>query len=313
MPTPGVTDGRVVAADLLAVITSVVLVAGVVVTPLGELRALAIVIGLPFVLLVPGYALVSAVFPRAGELAPDRETGSSWLARLGISVAGSGIAIAVVGGVLDFTVWGFERTAIIAGLSVFTLVATAIAWYRRRLLPTADQAGFDLDTVRSYFGTVVVGESAVSVVLTLVVILAAAGAVGVVAEKSTESGSTVELYLLGQNDSGELTAGSYPSNVTVGDPITTGIGVGTSRSPFDGYVVTRLERVTVDGETVSVSESQQLDRIDLRVPAGETRITRHTVQPSMAGERLRLTYRLYRNGSNSVFRQTHVWITVEPR
>lgn len=313
MPIPGVMDGRVLAADLLAVVTSIALMVGVVVTPLGELRVLAIVIGLPFVLLVPGYALVSAVFPRSGELTPDSETGPSWLGRLGGSVAGSGIAIAVVGGLLDFTVWGFERTAILAGLSVFALVATTIAWYRRRQLPTADQAGFDLDSVRSYTRTVVFGESAVSVVLTLVVILAAAGAVGVVADESTESGSVVELYILGQDDSGELTAGSYPSNVTVGDSITTGIGVGTSRSPFDGRVVTRLERVTVDGETVTVSESQELDRTDIRVPAGETTVTRHTVQPSMAGERLRLTYRLYRNGSNSALRQAHVWITVEPR
>lgn len=312
MSNLGVPNDRAPAADLLAVVVSVVLVAGVVFTPLGELRVLAVVIGLPFVLLVPGYALVSAVFPRAGEVAPDADTGVSWLARLGLSVAGSGIAITVVGGVLDFTIWGFDRTAIIAGLSTFTLAAAAVAWYRRRRVPMPDQAGTDLGSVRSAVRTAVDAQSAVGVVLTVLVVVAAAGAIGVVADESTGGGSVVELYVLGQNDSGELAAGDYPSNVTVGEPITAGIGVGTSDSAFDGYVVTRLERVTVDGETVTVEQSRQLDRSEFRVPAGERTVRRHAVEPSVAGERLRMTYRLYRDGSADPIRRVHFWITVEP-
>ena len=105
--------------------------AGVAFTPLGAWRPFAVVGGLPFVLLVPGYAIVSAVFPRAGEAAPNAEQ-TSWTARLGLSVAASCIAIALVGGVLDFTVWGFERTAVVVGLSVVTLGATAIAWFLLR-------------------------------------------------------------------------------------------------------------------------------------------------------------------------------------
>lgn len=307
----GVTDSRVLAADLLAIVAGVVLVVGIAFTPLSELRVLAIVVGLPVILLIPGYALVSAVFPRAGELAPGSGTETSWLARLGASVAGSGIAITVVGWLLDFTIWGFDRAAILVGLSLLTVVATAVAWYRRRQLPTADQAGTDFDTVRSHVYTAAGNQSAVSVILTITVVIAAAGAVGVVADESTSNGSVVELYVLGQNESGELAAGSYPSNVTVGEPITTGVGVGTSESAFDGYVITRLERVTVEGDTVTVEESRRLDRIDFEVPAGERIVNRHTVEPSMAGERLRMTYRLYRNGSDSALRQVHVWIRVE--
>jgi uncharacterized membrane protein len=312
MLEPGVTDNRVLAADLLVIITSVILVVGIVFTPLSELRALAIVAGLLFILLVPGYALVSAVFPRAGELAPGSGTETSWLARIGASVAGSGIAITVVGGLLDFTIWGFDRAAILVGLSVLTVAATAVAWHRRRRLPTADQAGTDFDAVRSHIDTVVSNQSATSVILSIIVIITVAGAVGVVADESTSSGSVVELYVLGQDDSGELAAGSYPSNVTVGEPVTTGIGVGTSEAAFDGYVITRLERVTTDGDTVTVRESRQLGRTDVEVPAGERIVYRHTIQPSMAGERLRMTYRLYRTGSDSALRQVHVWVTVEP-
>lgn len=308
----GVPNNRVLAADLFAVVATVILLAGIVFTPLGDIRVLAVVIGLPFVLLVPGYALVSAVFPRRGDLAPDSATEISWVARIGASVAGSGIALTVVGVMLDFTIWGFDRTAIVVGLSVVSVGATAVAWYRRRSLDTAYQAGIGLGAVRSTVRTAVIDESAVSVVLTILMVIATAGAVGVVAEESTSDGSVIELYVLGENESGELTAGAYPSNATVGDPITAGVGVGTSTLSFDGYVTVRLERVTVDGDDVTVRESRRLGRIDIQLSPGERTIRRHTVQPSMAGEELRMTYRLYRTGSESPLRQVHVWLTVRP-
>jgi uncharacterized membrane protein len=312
MSNAGVTDGHTRTADLLVTVASIPLVAGIVFTPLGEWRPLAVAVGLPFVLLVPGYALVSAVFPRAGDVISESATGTSWTARLGLSIAGSGIAIALVSGVLDITIWGFERTAVVIGLSAFTLAATAVAWYRRRLLSTTDQAGADFDAIRSRTRSIAVGDGVVGVALTIIVLVTAAGAVGVVADQSTGTASVTEFYVLGENESGDLVAESYPSNVTVGEPTTVGIGVGTSGSGFDGRVVTTLERVTVDGDTVRVGESRELDRFDVRVSAGETNVTRQTVRPSMAGERLRLTVRLYRNGTDSAIRQVHVWLTVRP-
>ena len=312
MSDPGVSNDRVPAADLFAVVGSVALLAGVVFTPLSNIGVLTTVIGLPFVLLVPGYALVSAVFPRRGDLASSSTTEISWVARIVVSVAGSGIALTVVGVVLDYTVWGFDRTAILVGLSAVSVGATAVAWYRRRGLATAYQAGTDLGAVRSAVHTIAIGESAVSVVLTVVVLLAAAGAVGVVADESTGDGSVIELYVLGEDESGELAAGAYPSNVTAGEPITAGVGVGTSRVSFDGYVTVRLERVMIEGDEVTVTESRRLGRIDVQLAPGERTVRRHTADPSLVGERLRMTYRLYRTGSDAPLRQVHVWVTVRP-
>ena len=311
MSTTGAADGRQLPADLIGVVASVAVALLVVFSPLGDWRPLAVVVGLPFVLLVPGYALVSAAFPRAGELSPGSDRRTSWLARLGLSVAGSGIAIAVVGGVLDFTVWGFQRSAVVAGLSAFTLLSVGAAWYRRRRLSPADRAGVGFDAVRSRTRSIAVGGGVGSVLLTLLVVVALVGAVGVVANESADDGSVVELYVLGEDESGELVAGAYPSTVTVGEPVTVGVGVGTTDADFNGRVVATLERVSVDGETVTVRESTRLGTVDVQVSAGETAITRQTVQPSMAGDRLRMTYRLYRGESDTAFRQVHFWVTVE--
>ncbi|MDS0284553.1 DUF1616 domain-containing protein [Haloarcula onubensis] len=305
---------RTSTADLVAVVLAVALAAAVVFSPLGSVRPVALVVGLPFVLLVPGYALVSAVFPAAGETGPTPARTTSWLGRLGLSVGGSVVAVAAVGGVLDFTVWGFQREAVAVGLGLFTLAATAVAWYRRLRLPVDRRAGTDAATLAARTRSVVVGEGPAGLLLTLVVLLSAAGAVGVVAHESTEQGVVTEFYVLGQDESGDLVAENYPTNVTVGEPTTVGVGLGAAGSgPFEGTVVASLERVTRENDTVRIRESRRLDTFEMRVQPGETTVRRHTVQLPLAGERLRLTYRLYRRGSDRPLRQVHVWLTVTPQ
>ncbi|WP_254273438.1 DUF1616 domain-containing protein [Haloarcula marina] len=300
-------------ADLVAVLAAVAVAALVVFSPLGEWRPLAVAVGVPFALVVPGYALVSAAFPRAGDVAPTASTRTSWVARLGLSAAGSVVAVAIVGWTLDFTVWGFQRSAVVAGLCLLTVAATALAWGRRRRLTDGRPAGADRRAVASRVRTVVAGEGVLGIALTLVVVVAAAAAVGVVADASTDRGDVTEFYVLGENDSGALTAGSVPSEMTVDRPTTVGIGVGAYGSNgFEGTVVGRLERVTVDGDAVTVEDSRELVSFPVAVDAGESTVTRHTVSPQRAGDRLRLTYRLYREGTDAPTRAVHVWVTVEP-
>ncbi|MBV0923976.1 DUF1616 domain-containing protein [Halomicroarcula limicola] len=299
------------AADLWGVVLSVGLAAAVAFTPLGEWRPAAILVGLPFVLLVPGYALVSAVFPRAGEAAPSSFSETSWLARLGLSVGGSVVAIAVVGVVLDFTVWGFRRTAVLSGLSLVTLAATAFAFYRRRRTPADARVSLRFSTIRSRTRDAVTGGGVVGIALSVLVVVAAAGAVGVVARDSTPSSNVTAFYVLGENAAGDLRADSQPKRLTAGEPATVGIGVDV-RGPesFEGRVVGSLERVSVDGDSVRVRRSRELVRFPVRVEAGGSVVDRHVIRPSMTGERLRLTYRLYRTDDRSPVRQVHVWTTV---
>jgi uncharacterized membrane protein len=158
----------------------------------------------------------------------------------------------------------------------------------------------------------VVGDGVLGVVLTAALLVTAAGAVGLVADEAGDTGSATELYVLGQNESGDLVAGSYPSELTVDEPVTLGVGVGTvGTDGLDGTVVVRLERVSTQGETVTVEESTLLDRFPVQVAAGERTVTRHTVRPPVAGERLRLTYRLYDAGGEQPLRRVQLWVTVQ--
>lgn len=307
----GAGDGDVPTGDLLLVVVSVVVAAIVALSRVGEWRALALVVGFPFVVLVPGYALVSALFPRARDT-PLQSGASPWISRLGLSVGGSVVAVALVALPLNYTVWGFQRTPVVAGLCLLTLAATAVAWYRRSRHPPEVRAGVDAAVVGVRLRSLVAGGGIVGIVLSVVVIVTAAGAVGLVVDETTETGSVTEFYVLGENESGDLVAGSYPETLTVDEPATVGVGVGAAgNGGLDGTVVVRLERVSIQDETVVVEESTELNRISVQVDAGERSVTRHTVRPTVAGERLRLTYRLYGSEAETPLRRLQLWVTVE--
>lgn len=312
MSQPGPTDGRPPAADLLAVLAGIVLLAVVAFTPAGAWRPVALVVGLPIVLVVPGYALVAAVFPRSGGAAPTPGS-TSWVARLCLSVAGSVVAITVVGVALDFSIWGFQRAAVVVGLAAVTLAAAAVAWVRRRRLTTAEAAGVSLAAVGSRTRSLAVGGGALDAALTVLVLAAALGTVAVVTQDTTAAGDVTEFYILGETESNELVAGSYPSNLTAGEPATVGVGVGTTReSGFRGTVVATLERVAVGETATRVTDTQRLGTFDVAAPAGERTVRRHTVQPTLVGDRLRLTYRLYERGADQPFRRVQLWVSVAP-
>lgn len=166
-------------ADLAAVIVLTGLTLASVFVPVVNETPLRVAFGLCFVLFLPGYAFIAALFPEAGEspapetadpseqhaspsaekpnavpgtdaAAADTEansTASPEDARGGIDgierVALSfGLSIAIVpliGLVLNFTPWGIRLVPIVVSVSLFTLAAVAVAARRRHELPAAEQ------------------------------------------------------------------------------------------------------------------------------------------------------------------------------
>ncbi|QPV62855.1 DUF1616 domain-containing protein [Halosimplex litoreum] len=271
-----------------------------------------LVVGVPFVLLVPGYALVAAVFPRAGETTPWDERRVFWTSRLALSVGGSVVAVGAVAGALDFTVWGFAREPVAVGLVAFTVVAAAVARFRRARVPAAARVTVTPGAVGTRLRSVAVGDGVAGAALTVVVLVAAVGAAGVVAEEATSTAETTELFVVGEVD-GERVAGAHPTNLTVGRPADVTVGVGVSGpDSFDGTVVGHLERAAVEGDTVRVTRRWEVARFGVSVEPGDRSLVEHTVTPRRPGDPLRLTYRLYPDGADRPLREVHVWVAVAP-
>jgi|GEM_PF-911436 len=82
---------------------------------------LRVIVGLPMVLLLPGYALVAALFP-------DRSIGLA--ERMVMTVGGSLVSAIAAGVVLNY-ISDIRRESVLVALSIITLVASLLAYVRR--------------------------------------------------------------------------------------------------------------------------------------------------------------------------------------
>lgn len=82
-----------------------------------------IALGSLFVLFLPGYSLIEALYPRGDELSP--------LERLALSIGLSLALVPLVGLILNYTPWGIRLDPIIASLSGVTLALLIASSYRK--------------------------------------------------------------------------------------------------------------------------------------------------------------------------------------
>jgi len=80
-------------------------------------------LGGAFVLYLPGYALIEALYPRGDELEP--------LERLALSIGLSLALVPLVGLVLNYTPWGIRLTPVAVSLALLTEALMAVASYRK--------------------------------------------------------------------------------------------------------------------------------------------------------------------------------------
>jgi len=90
---------------------------------IGALTPLRYVLGAIYVLFLPGYSLVEALYPHERSLSP--------LERVALSIGLSLAVVPLVGLVLNYTPWGIRLGPVVASISVFTLSMLFIASYRK--------------------------------------------------------------------------------------------------------------------------------------------------------------------------------------
>ena len=103
----------------------------VLIPPLNEISPVRIILGLPLVLFLPGYALIAALFPRKDDL--------DGIERIALSF---GLSIAItplLGLALNYTPFGIRLTPILIVLSVFTISFAIGAYVRRSWIPEEDR------------------------------------------------------------------------------------------------------------------------------------------------------------------------------
>lgn len=246
-----------------------------------------IILGLPFVLFFPGYALIAVLFPKRSDI-----TG---VERIALSFGTSIAVAALIGLVLNYTPWGINTYSILVSLAIFILATSIAAWYRQRSLTEeerfATSFSFDLLAWR--------GQSTLDKTISIILIVAILGAIGTfgytaaipkVGERFTE------FYILGL----EGKATDYPKELMLGE---------------EGRVIVGI--VNREYETVSYRVEVTINGIGGKeigpvVLGHEEKWEREvSFSPTKVGDNQKVAFLLYKEGKPIFKEPIHLWVNVK--
>ncbi|MDG5760444.1 DUF1616 domain-containing protein [Natronococcus sp. A-GB1] len=341
-------------ADLAAMLVVTLLVNVAVFVPIVRDTPLRAPLGLAFALFVPGYVFIAALFPEAGESPtaddPDDTTrfsgesiraGIDGIERVALAFGLSIAIVPLIGLMLNFTPWGIRLTPIMLSLSGFTVLATAVAAHRRWELPAEERFAVPYRTWYAAGRSELLEpetrlDGALNVLLVLSIVLAV-GVVGfaVVSPPAGEQFSAV--YLLTEDDDGELVADGYPTEFTQGESAEVIVGVDNHEHETTDYTVVAVEQQTEtvvnesavteaggeDGNETAVNETvvteqQELERFETTLGHNESWHQTHELEPTMVGEDIRIVWLLFPDGevpdeptTDDTEYHVHLWADVE--
>ncbi len=281
---------RQLPADLTAMLVLTALVNVAVFTPVIRETPLRIPLGLAFILFVPGYVFIAALFPEAGE-SPTESTGASqtdgstgpsdeqsshtrvdgFLSATGRSgidgierlALAFGLSIAIsplIGLVLNFTPWGIRLAPIMVALTGFVVLTTAIATKRRWVLPEDERFAVPY---REWYhaGRTELFEpetrfDGVLNVLLVASIVLAVGTVSFAILVPPDGERFSAVYILTEDDDGDHVAANYPTEFVQGDSEEIVVGVDNHEHDRTEYSIVVLEQETeqIENETATVGE-----------------------------------------------------------
>ena len=102
----------------------IVLVASIILSPSNILR---IILGIPFLLFFPGYALAAALFTKGRGMDAVERVALSF----GLSIA----VVPLIGLILKYTSWGIRLETVLYSVASLIFITSVIAWVRRRVAP----------------------------------------------------------------------------------------------------------------------------------------------------------------------------------
>lgn len=319
---------RTLPVDLVFVVAVAIVTVLSIALPVVRESPLRAVVPLLFVLFVPGYAFVAALYPGAPAREDDERPSGTLTARpltnlerLMLSLGSSVVIVPLVGLGLNATPWGLGLVPMLVTLVLLTGVCVAVAAKRRSDLPEGQS--FDVSPgawYRSLTDGVFPNETRADVVLNTALVVALLFATATAGYAVFDQGSGdryTEFYVLSEGEDGRLVADDYPTDFVATESRVFSVGIHNHEGEQASYtVVTALQRVRPeDGET-TVVESERLDSYGVTLAPNGTSVQERVVTPTMVGDRLRLVFLLYRGDPpaeptvDNAYRWTHLSVNV---
>jgi uncharacterized membrane protein len=172
-----------------------------------------IILGLPFILFIPGYVLIFALFPTR-----ITDKGIDSIERIALSFGLSIAIVPLIGLGLNYTPWGIRLQPILLSVFIFIIGVGSIAIYRWTKTDTSERFTIALDVALPKAEQRI--DKALTLMLGAAIIIAITSLTYVIVVPKTGEKFT-EFYLL----STERRADDYPTNLTVGEEASVIIGI----------------------------------------------------------------------------------------
>ncbi|ELY54887.1 DUF1616 domain-containing protein [Natronococcus jeotgali] len=303
----------------LAVVSLAAALAYAAVTNLEPGTAPRLLATFPLALFLPGYALVSVLFP-AGERSARRTARTATTRRpRGIDVAerlALGLALSIAVGpivviALPFAGFALEAASVAGGLAAVAIGLAQLGVVRRLRTPAAVRFTVSIRTIRERLG----GGVGLSSVVLGVAIAVALGALLAAFLFPASAGGYDQLSLYSETEDGELVAGEFPDEVAPGESVPVTIEVENGREEPREYAIVVQEQVVESGEVVDRTER---GRIGATVGAGSTADGTYEVAPTAEpGETVRISVLLFEGEEapttpteEDALEEAYFWVTV---
>ena len=269
----------------------VIVIASVLMFPLALLTAgtVRIVLGIFFVLIFPGYALLAALFPKKNSI--------DALMRLALTLGISLALVVILLLFLNFTPWGIRLDSSLIALGIFTCVMAGLAWLQRRHLLKEERffSGINLN-LKQYLQTFQ-RQKTVDKILNILLVVAVIGVLGTVAYvliRNKNGEKFTQFYVL--NLQGK--ADNYPHDIIHGQSETVLLDIVNQEGAAAAYKV----EILIDGVKVN-----EIDSIVLK--QGEQWEHPVVFTPAKTGDNQEVQFELFKQGDTS-FQELHLWIDV---
>lgn len=306
--------------DIAAVVAVVVLVNATIFLPVVRETPLRVPFVLAFVLFVPGYVFIAALYPERGEPAgadghepaesPDSpeshgsfvparwRSGIDGVERVALSFGLSFVIVPAIG--FPLTLWydGVHLVPITFALTGFTLLMAAVATARRFRLPAEERFtvpyGAWLATGRSRLFSPDDGVDAALTILLIASVLLALGSLGFAATTLPQEDEFSSISLLVETDDGELVADDYPTSMADGASEEFVIAVTNHEYRTAEYTLVVVEQSLEPTENGTVvDEQREVDRFEFSLEHNSTELIDYSIEPAFTGEGIRIAWLLY--------------------
>lgn len=274
---------------MLIVLIWIILTFIFIVIPTLQNSIIRTILGIPTVLFIPGYVLISALFPKKNDLDAIERIALSF----GLSIA----TVPLIGLGLNFTPFGIRLIPIIVALSIYTVLLIIVGIYRREELSEDDK--FKVPISKFYYdiiGEIKKPKNRIDKILTIILIFSIMLALGMIVYVITVpkiGEKFTEFYILGPSGK----ADNYPTELKLNSSTTLMAGVVNHEYSPVNYTI----QIVIDKDLL-LSEKLMLKH-------NETWQNNISFIPDKVGNNEKLQLLLFKeNNFTTPYRDLHLWV-----